>query len=407
MRKSEIFESFVKIAEEKGLISDYSSEKARKTLENNPRMAALTAKDIEKLYNVKPETAKGMEYDKNISQLAHPEPVVVSNSYDKLNGLVENINERQNILLNIVNKPVNGLLTNHKYAEKELILSLVRLGNSLDNKNKDDLRNLADTCLAQVSTKIEKTAIAPLAWAAIVGIPALLAAIVAHQNLPNFDAGFEQNHSKLLSELDDFINSNSNFGVGVDYTESFKNTIVDFKNKLESFYTTYSKFKPIIDNFESPKDAKQLIHLAEQPAGTAVTQAYISLLKLFETMLPLINEMQKNFSSESYKARQVQDKGFFSSLIDKTQVLHGKNGLIADDFQDIINALSPYKQSVKDILNVFRQAQDMQAKAKKDLEAAAMESSDLFSTEKSVKDVDNEAGNLSKDVEDLTKDLAI
>jgi len=353
MRKSDIFESFVKIAQEKGLISDTSSEKARKELEKNPRMSALTAKDIEKLYGVKPETNKGMDYKKNISELAHKEPVVVSPSYDKLNGLVENINERQNILLHIVNKPVNGLLTNHKYAEKELILSLVRLGNSLDNH---DLRSLADMCLAQVSHKIEKVAIAPLAWAAIVGVPALLGAIVAHQKLPNFDAGFEENSKRLISELDDFLTSNSNFGVGVSYNPSFIKVVEDFKNKLEAFYVSYHKFKPIIDNFEAPKTAKELMELAAQPAGTEATQAFNNLYKSFAAMLPTINMIQKNFSSESYKARQVQDKGFISSLIDKTQVLHGNNGLVADDFQDVANAIVPYKKSIQDILNVFQEA---------------------------------------------------
>ena len=406
MRKSDIFESFVKIAEEKGLISKDAPEKAKAALEKNPRMSALTAKDIENLYDVKPDSPKDMQYKNNIMEIAHKGNVVVSPSYDKLNGLVENNIERQNIMLHIVNKPNNGQLTNHKYAEQELVLSLVSLGNHLDNANQDDLRVLADTCLAQVASKnMKKVALAPLAWAAVVGVPALIGAIYAQQHLPDVDRGYEQNHSRLVSELNDFVTSNSNFGVGTTYTKEFVDSISKFVDKLEEFYATYYKNKSIITNFEKPKTAKELMELAAKPAGTEAVQAYNTLLKLFANMIPLINEMQKNFSSQSYKARQVQDKGFFTSLIDKTEVLRGGKGLMADDFQDVTNAIPPYKQSVQEILKVFAAAQNMQAKAKEELEQAANESEEHFAPEKSVKDVDNEAGDLSKDLEDLGKDF--
>lgn len=404
MRKSEIFEAFVKIAEEKGLVTDYSSEKARKALENNPRMAALTAKDIEKLYGVKPDATKGMEYDKNISQLAHPEPAVVSNSYDKLNGLVENINERQNILLNIVNKPVNGLLTNHKYAEKDLILSLVRLGNSLDNQNKDKLRALADTCLIQVSNKnIEKKAALPML--ALLGVPALIGAFYLQQHLSFVDEGFEVNSNKLIAELDDLLTSNSDWGVGTDYSTEFRATVQDFKNKLTDFFQLYKKVEPVISELETPKTAKELIALSSKPETTEVIQAYNTLKRSFADMIPYVTTVQKNFASESYKARQIKDKGFLTSLVDKTQVLHGGHGLIADDFDDVVRAIPPYMKSLKDVMNVLTEAESLQKKSQQELEQAATQADSLFGKEKTVQDVDDEAGNLRKDLKDLSTDL--
>ena len=87
--------------------------------------------------------------------MAHPNAAVVSPSHDKLNGLVENINERQNILLNIVNKPVNGLNLYHKYAEEELIKSLIRTANHMDNLNQEDLRVLADDCIYGLKKKAD------------------------------------------------------------------------------------------------------------------------------------------------------------------------------------------------------------------------------------------------------------
>src|SRR5579859_2403025 len=99
MRKSEIFESFVKIAQERGLVSQAEKPEHTETdfSETNPRFDSLTIEQISKLYNTKPAQPKDMEYKRNIMEDAHPDPVVISPSYDKLNGLVENENEGQNI----------------------------------------------------------------------------------------------------------------------------------------------------------------------------------------------------------------------------------------------------------------------------------------------------------------------
>lgn len=162
MKRSEIFDSFVKIAQEKGMISNDSSE-AKKKIEQTGRAGSDDISTIEALYGVKPDSAKGMDYKNNIMEAAHPNSVVVSPSYDKLNGLVENNIERQNILLNIVNKPVNGLSTQHKYAETQLLLTLVRIGDELDKRDENELRALSDVCLEQTSKKsFTKTAQDPV-----------------------------------------------------------------------------------------------------------------------------------------------------------------------------------------------------------------------------------------------------
>lgn len=148
MRNSEIFEAFVKIAEEKGLIS--KAESSKEKLEKNPRADSLNNKDIEKLYNVSPETNKDMSYKRNIVELAHPKKAIIGPSYDKLNGLVENVNERQDIMYNIVSRQPTGQLFNKKYAEHQLVMSLVRVANDMDNKEQEELMALADICLEQI-----------------------------------------------------------------------------------------------------------------------------------------------------------------------------------------------------------------------------------------------------------------
>ena len=150
---SDIFNSYIEIAQQKGLVSlaEDDWKKSKDALEKNPRADSLTQEKIEKLYNLKPQSQKGMDYKKNIMEVAHPSSVVIAPSYDKLNGLVENNNERQNILLRIVDKRTNGLLTQHKYARDEMVRALVRVANDMDNRDEENLRSLADECLQSLA----------------------------------------------------------------------------------------------------------------------------------------------------------------------------------------------------------------------------------------------------------------
>lgn len=150
---SDIFNSYIELAEKKGLVSlaEEDADDSKQALDKNPRADSLSKEEISKLYNVKPDAPKGMDYDRNIGQLAHKTPVVIGPSYDKLNALVESDNERQDILLRIVDKRTNGLLTQHKYAQDEMVRSLVRIANEMDNRNESELCALADECLKSFS----------------------------------------------------------------------------------------------------------------------------------------------------------------------------------------------------------------------------------------------------------------
>src|SRR5574337_1211334 len=167
MSRSDLFESFVKIAQEQGLLAEgeHAEHTEKDFSETNPRPDSLSIEQIGKLYGTKPALPADMEYKRNIIEDAHPESVVLSPSHDKLNGLVENENEGQNIRLRIVMKQPDGHLTQRKYAEKNLVLSLVRIANELDNRGNDELRKLADVCLTQATSKKKLTKRGPVAVA--------------------------------------------------------------------------------------------------------------------------------------------------------------------------------------------------------------------------------------------------
>jgi hypothetical protein len=366
MSNSDVLNNFIKIAQEKGLISDKAPEKAKQILEKTRRADSLSVADIEKLYGIKPDMAKDNKYDRNIVEDAHPESYVASNAHDKLNGLVENINQRQNIILHILDKTPNGHLTQHKYAEKDLILSLVRIGNDLDNKNKENLRVLADACLMQVSKPMKKEG----AWG-LLAIPVLLGALYLQQHMNFTNEGFEKNHQKLSAEIDDLLQSSSSWGVGYDYKSDFKTMLQDFKLKLDGFYELYSKTTSVISDLEKPRTAQDLIELSKHPQTDSVVKAYGALKAAADNMLPYINTIEKNFSSEAYKARQIEDKGFMSSLVDRVHVLHGGKGMVADDFDDVVRVISPYKQSIKELLDLLKNAESIEQSAQTKIQEAS------------------------------------
>lgn len=370
MRKSEIFESFVKIAQEKGMISNDSSE-AKKKLEQTSRADSLSLSDIEALYGVKPDSPKSMEYEHNIMEVAHPNSLVISPSYDKLNGLVENNIERQNILLHIVMKTPDGLSTQRKYAEKELILSLVRLANDLDNQNKEKLRVLADACLEQVSHKsLKKEGAAQLVVALIAGT---IGAIYAHQHLPNVDKGLQNNYVRLMSELDDFLKSNTDYGVGYQYDNEILDDVRGVKDRLTKFFTLYEKIKPILRSLEMPHDLKaaEVIAVAQKSETEIVIRAYNALIDNITNINTFIDKVESNFKQTSYKERHIKERGAITSLIDSVGLLHGgKTGLFADDFDDVVNAMSPFKKSVGELLNMLQKAKSIENQAHEDLSAS-------------------------------------
>jgi hypothetical protein len=275
MQRSDIFESFIKIAQDKGLVSDESKEKKSKT----------DPSSVTKLYGVKPDLPKDSEYKRNIIEKAHPKSLVISPSYDKLNGLVENNNERQDIILNILSKTPTGHLTAKKYAQDDLVLALVSLGNHLDNVDNDELRILADTCLLQVSS-LRKNALAP-AVPIVAGIGVIIGLLYLQQHMSNENTGFESNTKRLISEIDDLLSSNANV-YGYEYTPQLLSIAQELKSKVIEFESEYNKILPVITSLETPRTGKELKELSEKPETGSLINSYKEFMSAANNLLPFI-----------------------------------------------------------------------------------------------------------------------
>ncbi len=364
MRTSEIFNNFVKIAEEKGF-----TQPIQKTAQM--QSSKMNAKDIEKLYNLKPDAPKDMEYDKNIMQDAHPDSVIISPSYDKINGLVENNNERQNIILNIVNRNNNGQLTNHKYAayknaEKDLTLNLVRLANELDNKNNQSLMSLADRCLSDISKKkLKKEAIGPWAIAGIAAAVSILAGMYWHQHAEDIDEGLSENYSKLNSAVIKLISSDTESIIsGYKLRPEFISRMKTFKSKLDGVNTRIKSFLgTAYDHSASVEDLSALKRVSTAKNNEKDKEFKIIQVRI-KSLLRMAEKIKTDFAQKEFQQFQIMrsDSGFVTNLIDYTQFMRGGYGVVSNIFDRVLQTLPTYMKSLETAMSTI-ESSFSQAKA--------------------------------------------
>ena len=253
MIKNKIFDNFLKIAQEK----DLESDKTFKKLDSNPRASSSRISDIEKLYYQKFNNSENMDYKNNIMEIAHKDSAVIAPSYDKLNGLVENNIERQQIMLNIVNKTNNGLLTQHKYAKKNLILNLVKIANYLDNNDQDNLRAFADKCLEQLSEEKlknnnfnKKAAIQflPIVGWSLLGLAG--AKSISEHFGDNIPAVIKELHNEFIDAIDTVVDGNFFLKLFRATTkESFNQNLKLIKSEAKEFYKNIVKYNQLEDMY--------------------------------------------------------------------------------------------------------------------------------------------------------------
>lgn len=380
MSRSEIFNNYVKIAQDKEILSE--SDKAAKELQKTRRMDSLSIEAIEKLYNLKPETAKGGEYKNNILESAHPNSVVVAPAYDKLNGLVENNIERQNILLHIVNKPVNGLLIQRKYAKKDLILSLVRTANELDNQNQDQLRALADSCLLTLKKQANPAllGLGPLGWAGLAA--SAIGLYYLSGQLPASDQGFEMNHDRLIEELTDIYNKEVNFvGWGFELTQEGKKDIQNIINMLNAFKSEYDQVKPLLAFAVESHSMQEMAQKAnENPEKfRLLDKAYKKILKAIQNIEPSLLLLLKKFTNPELISLYIAKKGKTTSSVESVGA-YGDSpwALVPGEFRDVKELIKPYLDSLKNILKAVEASKQAVTRSQQYLEDWQRQQSEPF-----------------------------
>jgi hypothetical protein len=212
---SEIFEEYAKIALERGLIKEAQNESKKP----NPRYDSVDLEAMEMLYGIKPN-----DEEDHIVEQAHPESVVVAPAYDRANGLVENLLERQDIMTGIALKPNDGKLVQRRYvvAHNDLVNELLKTAFMLDKKGQEDLMKLADNCSGRLNkeAEINKTAWAwlvkalPYIWTGVKWVGTALAVSSAVNNHVNSSQGLSNDIDNALKQM-----SEANLGEAFDSLE--------------------------------------------------------------------------------------------------------------------------------------------------------------------------------------------
>jgi hypothetical protein len=90
----------------------------------------------------------------------------------------------------------------------------------------------------------------------------------------------------------------------------------------------------------------------------------------------MVNSMEENFKSSTYKEMQVEDRGILSQVGDVLnigEIFHGRNALVSDDFNDVVRAIPPFKESANYIKSILIKASQSADDVKRKLEEAQAE----------------------------------
>lgn len=390
---TDIFDEYAKIALEQGLIKHAQKKEETKRTEQN---------NLEMLYGLKPDMLKGMEYKHNIIEIAHPNSVIFSPAHDKLNGLIENNNEQQSIILHILKQKNNGSLHKQKYAEafKDLSLSLTKIANHVDNINDEKLTALADVCLEQTQDHFKKKAwiapifkfLAPHIWTAakfgfgLFAGNALLSQFKgpAHQSL-------EASNSELTKTMSDIIEEEHSRLWGQTFTDEFKEKLRTFKNTKNTVDTHYTELKNAAEKIPAPTTEEEYETIAKDSATKSkledLSKKYNSFKKESYDFIQELEAFKKEMTTNASK--YVKETGWLTKQLQDIPLVGKKFGPLSTLLEQveayeisIKTVVSSLEKTLTEVSDLKRKVKQQKTEAPKDFFAQTKpsESSSLLSS---------------------------
>src|SRR5690606_7934805 len=283
---SDIWDEFEKIAVAQGLVS--LAEDEEREQEDPSKMPArydsLSNDAIRLLYGIEPDF-EAQNGHKSIIEIAHPETAIVGRTYDAMNAVIENVQQRQDMMAYIALKMPNGHLTQHRYvaAKGDLVKTLTSVAFTLDHKEEDELMSLADSCTERLVNgdlkkkyEITKEAVAPVFVAGVAGGAALLAATYHFFYGGTTAQNVYANSNIVLDELSDLSSR--------PYASTIKRDVEKLKQMAESIYS----LKGDLLNVKSVNDAAEFTEKQKAKADSIANQvnAYVEQLTKVESAIP-------------------------------------------------------------------------------------------------------------------------
>lgn len=336
--KSEVFEEYIKIMKDNGL-----TKKAQRV-----NLPEKKKEDPAKLYESKEKDV----YSKMLEE-AHPNKVIFGPTYDPINALVENNVERQQIMLNIVNRNPTGTLDHKKYAETQLKLSLLKAANELNNQNNANLQVLANDCLY----KLEKQASAYI-------IGAIAASLAILYGLNHYKSSFTDENisiksAKAIHDIDEVLDAEMSFFemFGEEFAEDAKKDLRDIKKMVIKATEETKKVEKALTISSKVRTAKEAEEFAKSDEAKLLEPILEGFKKYAQDLVPVFKEASRKYANNIQQILATKDKGFFTSLVDKAKVLRGgyafaRNKLdeISDSLDGFYKTLEKYGKLLEDIL---------------------------------------------------------
>jgi hypothetical protein len=245
----------------------------------------------------------GIKIDPGILEQAHPETIVLFPAHDKFNGVIENLEERQQKMFDVANRVPKPTLTQQIYisAAEDLQQELLKLAMKLDRDNNIELMNFADSCSAQ----LRKEALAPLA---IAGIGAVIVALYGGLSQKyQFNQGVHSDSISFLTEAQEAIAE----------IPQLKNDLELLIQEVELLKAASEEIVKIEYTFRTSKDQEKMTEEALQAIRNQEDQKAIAKLIGFKKACEeLIKTIPDYISILEMKQEQYQSQtsSFFEPL---------------------------------------------------------------------------------------------
>lgn len=363
---SDVFAEYAKIALEQGLISSAQDEDSSKPSKEEKK--ELSSAEI--LYGTKHKPTK------ELLEEAHPKTVVMGPSYDKFNGVVENLQQRHNVMVDIALKHPKILQTNTRYvkAQEELINETIKLGFYLDNLHQESLMRLADACTGSLT----KMAAAPLAAGAVAGaagglgtagivaVIAGIAGLAVAQHYPQ-SQGIVADLEHLTEEIEDAVADYQELDQFVGgYTRNIqraKEKIENLNSYLDGIESKYIKGQSIVNKQAKQKYFKNLANqIISRGIDTKIENQSGSIIALLDTIKDAGKSIKRVMlrAPEKYQEPTADivstiQKGFHAvipsdvkEVSDRIEMLVKSSQAYKNDLREQVENLKTMKESLND-----------------------------------------------------------
>ena len=354
---SDIFNEYAKQAIKQGLIKEASEVSD----ETNQRFDSLSDDDIRSLYDVKPNGE-----EKHILDQAHPESVYVAPAYDKMNGLVENLFERQDIMAWVATKPNDGKHTQKRYvkASQDLTMALLNTAFMLDRTGDQELMKLADSC----ADRLSKQALLPAIPAGVIlgakivaGIAALMGTSYAVQEF-TITQGIIPASELAVEKLTDMLESHPEYSAEFGKLRSAIIVLYNVANKVQR-----------LDLSAAPTSDTD-VEGAEEAATKMYDQNAFKILEYYARVVDILNKavpLYKDILEEKDKesdgwgafewARQIGREVYKTDVPDAIKALEDLGQSLMKGHKGITakrNLLSNFAKNKEDVLRELEKAKE-------------------------------------------------